>query len=148
MLKIMQRKFSYLFSLIILLAAIPFATSAQVNQECLGIETNNFKGFLERAACSGNISTNLATGENESIITLVGNVLNIAYSFLGIVFVTLLVYAGYLWLTARGNDSQVENAQKILRNSIIGIILVFAAFIISREVVDLLIKITNGANNN
>lgn len=111
---------------------------AQVNEECFGIDLTTFKGVVERVACAGAIDSPNATGETDSIITIVGNVLSIAYSVLGIVFVTLLVFAGYLWLTARGNEDQVTRAQTLIRNSVIGIIIIFIAFIISREIVTLL----------
>ena len=50
---------------------------------------------------------------------------------LGLVFIALTVYAGYLWMTAHGNDDQVSKAKEILTNSIIGIIIVFGAYAIT-----------------
>jgi hypothetical protein len=42
-----------------------------------------------------------------------------------------MIYAGILWMTAEGNDQQVAKAKSLLINSIIGIIIVFAAYAIT-----------------
>lgn len=135
----------YLIAILIFFTAFSVPVSASPIDGCQSNDQlTTFKAVLERAACAGKITTPNATGETQSIINLVGGVLTIAYSLLGIVFVTLLVYAGYLWLTARGNEEQVTRAQTLLRNSLIGIIIVFTAFIISREIVSLLKDVTDG----
>ena len=42
-----------------------------------------------------------------------------------------MIYAGYLWLTSRGNSERVEKAKDILKESIVGIGVVFSAAAIS-----------------
>ncbi len=64
-------------------------------------------------------------------------VINIVLGFLGIVAVTIIIYAGYLWMTAGGNEENVARAKLMLRNAAIGLVIVLsawgiAAFIISR----------------
>lgn len=60
-----------------------------------------------------------------------GRVINTALSLVGLIFLILMVYGGYLWMTARGDESQVEKAQMIIRNAIIGLVLVLAAYAIT-----------------
>lgn len=62
---------------------------------------------------------------------------------LGLVFIALAVYAGYLWMTAHGNDEQVKKAKEILINSIIGIIIVFGAYALTFYLLSLLATATN-----
>jgi len=52
-------------------------------------------------------------------------------SFLGVIFVVLIVYGGILWMTAMGNDQQVDKAKKIITESIIGLVIVVLAYSIS-----------------
>jgi hypothetical protein len=42
-----------------------------------------------------------------------------------------MIYGGYLWLAARDNKDQVEKAQDIIKNSILGLIVVLAAYAIT-----------------
>jgi predicted membrane protein len=132
------------YFLLLILAAIASPTNAQT-PNCEQISSLNAASFLQRAACTGGVtSSNSNLGTEASVIELIGGAMTIVFSFLGILFTILLVYAGYLWLTARGNEEQVSRAQSILKNSIIGIIILFAAFVISREILQLLGKAING----
>ena len=46
-----------------------------------------------------------------------------------------VIYAGQLWMTARGNEEQITKAKAIIRGSIIGIIVIFSAYAITNFVV-------------
>lgn len=63
--------------------------------------------------------------------TSIGSVIQTIISFIGVIFVVLLVYGGVLWMTARGNDQQVEKAKSIIVQSIIGLFIVVSAYSIS-----------------
>jgi hypothetical protein len=83
----------------------------------------------------------LSGGETE-LPVLVGNIINIFIGILGIIFVILTVYAGFLYLTAGGESDKVEDAKAMLRNGVIGLILILAAFAISNFVVSALTEAT------
>ena len=67
----------------------------------------------------------------DSVGTVSGRIINTALTLVGLIFLLLMVYGGYLWMTARGDEGQVEKAQMIIRNAIIGLILVMAAYAIT-----------------
>lgn len=67
------------------------------------------------------------TGPEEMIAA----VIQTALSFLGVVFLLLIIYGGYLWMTARGNETQVEKAKNLLMAAVIGLIIVVSAYAIS-----------------
>ena len=71
--------------------------------------------------------------------TLVGAIINVLLSVLGIVFVLLVVYAGFLYLTSQGETKNVEKAKKLLTQSIIGLIIIVAAYAISSYVIGALV---------
>lgn len=100
---------------------LPVSASA-VNLGGATVEEARIKAGYKKA-----IETTLA--EN------VGSIISIVLSFVGIIFTVLMVYAGFLWMTARGEASQVEKAQEIIKSSIIGIIITLAAYSISNFVV-------------
>ena len=62
---------------------------------------------------------------------LIGQLISIVLSFLGIIFLLLIIYAGFMWMTAGGSSEKVDKAKKLLINGVIGLVLILAAFAIS-----------------
>ncbi|MBT3538602.1 hypothetical protein HOF40_03415 [Candidatus Parcubacteria bacterium] len=65
----------------------------------------------------------------------IGRVVNIILSITGVLFTVLMVYGGYLWMTARGKDEQIEKAKSVITAAIIGIIITLGAYSISAFIV-------------
>ncbi len=81
-----------------------------------------------------------------AITTLVGNVVNLALSLSGIILVSLLVYGGFLYLTAAGNPDAVKKAKSLMMNAVIGIVIIVSAYAISVFVLDAVVQaVTGGA---
>ncbi len=76
---------------------------------------------------AGNITgkTGLA---NTPLQTTIATILYAALSFLGIIFIILIIYGGFIWMTAAGNEEKVTKAQGILRGAIIGLGVVLASY--------------------
>lgn len=47
----------------------------------------------------------------------------------GVLFFLLIFYGGFLWFQSRGNKEDVEKAKKIIKESVIGVIIAAAAYI-------------------
>lgn len=52
-------------------------------------------------------------------------------SFIGVVFMILIIYGGILWMTATGNEQQVTKAKGLIFQAIIGLIIVLSAYAIT-----------------
>lgn len=68
---------------------------------------------------------------NDFLQTKAGQIIGLALSFVGVIFLVLMIYAGIMWMTAQGNDQQVGKAKNLLINAIIGLVIVFAAYAIT-----------------
>lgn len=66
---------------------------------------------------------------------LIGGLINAFLSVLGLIFLVLVVYAGYLWMTASGDTAKVDKAKKLLGQAVIGMIIVVAAYAITAFVI-------------
>lgn len=66
-----------------------------------------------------------------SIASIAGRYIGIALSFLGAIFLILTIYAGWLWMTAGGNEDQIKKAQKILIRAVIGLVIVLMVYAIA-----------------
>jgi cytochrome bd-type quinol oxidase subunit 2 len=60
----------------------------------------------------------------------IANVIQIILTLTGIVFLAFLIYGGYVWMMARGDEAEVQKAINIIRNSLIGLIVVLSAYAI------------------
>lgn len=67
--------------------------------------------------------------------TAIGNIINMILGFAGVILIVIITYAAFLWLTARGDEGQVEKAKTWLRNGIIGLIITLMAFSITSFIV-------------
>lgn len=70
----------------------------------------------------------------------IGRAITILFSILGVLFTMLIVYAGYLWMTARGQEEFVTKAKDIFSTAIIGLIILLMAYSITRFVVPRLLR--------
>lgn len=66
-----------------------------------------------------------------NIADLIGEIIQLILSFLGVIFLVLTIYGGFLWMTAAGNDEQVKNARSIITSAVIGLFLVLSAYAIT-----------------
>ena len=75
-----------------------------------------------------------ATGGQGSIRQLALQIVNFFLGFLGIVAVMMIIYGGFLYVTAAGNDEKVGQAKKIIMYAVIGIIIILVSFAIVNTV--------------
>ena len=61
----------------------------------------------------------------------IGKIVGVVLSFLGIIFFVLIIYGGFMWMTARGNEEQVTKAKKVVINAAIGLAVILAAYAIT-----------------
>ena len=79
------------------------------------------------------IDQDLALG-TESATAVAFNLINTALTLLGTLCVLLLIWGGFTWLWARGNQEEITKAKEILQGTIIGLIIVLASLGIARYV--------------
>ncbi len=70
-------------------------------------------------------------GNGDAIFAYVGLIINVALSLLGLIFLTLIIYGGYVWMTAGGDESKVEKAKQTFGRAVIGLVIVICAYAIA-----------------
>ena len=63
-----------------------------------------------------------------------GNIVASALAFVGVIFFILVLYAGFMWMTARGDSGKIDKAKSVLEDAVIGVVLVSAAYAIANFV--------------
>ena len=67
---------------------------------------------------------------NKDIRIIIINIIKYLLTFLGIVAVAMVIYAGFLWMTSEGDPEKVNKAKKTLINSVVGLSIIISAFAI------------------
>ncbi|MFA6428554.1 MAG: hypothetical protein WCW02_03365 [Candidatus Buchananbacteria bacterium] len=125
-------------SLATLILTIPFLAFAQLSS---GL-TTNINSQLDSAA-GGAYQTGQKLNPGQTIATIT----NYCLSFLMLISVLIIIYAGFTWMTAGGNDDKVAQAKSWIINSIIGLIIILAAYAISAFVFSFILDVTKGSSS-
>lgn len=89
---------------------------------------------IEKAAQGTNLIRAGQPVDQSAIPELIGNIIGIVLSFVGVIFFLLILYGGFTWMTAFGNEEKVTKAKGIMEHAILGLVIVISAYAISRFV--------------
>ena len=64
----------------------------------------------------------------QSVYSIANTVINFALGSLGIIFLVLMLYAGFRWMTARGNEEHVTKAKDTLTSALLGLIVIVLSY--------------------
>lgn len=78
----------------------------------------------------------------QDIRITIAKIIRIVIGFLGIIAVGLIMYAGWLWMSSEGDEEKVNKAKLILKNAVIGLIIILSSFAIASFILN---KLTGGA---
>lgn len=110
---------------------------ASTSAQSIGFD-NDGNGTINVIASTGFFNTDIA-GE-AFLDTTFGQLIAIFLGFLGAVFLALIIYSGFQWMTAGGNEEKMEEAKKRILNAALGFGLIFFAYIITNLVFNLIYK--------
>lgn len=106
------------------IATIFFILSATL----VSAETNSplekLKGVGEKSGF------NSTQSEQTALATNIGLGVKTFISLLGVIFIILIVYAGYTWMMAQGDDTKVQKAKSTIQRAVIGLIIAISSFAI------------------
>ncbi len=68
------------------------------------------------------------SGGQTSLRGIILTIVNFFLTFLGLLTVVMVIYGGFLYVSAAGNEDNVGKAKKILLYSVIGIVIIVASF--------------------
>lgn len=112
--------------------AMPAVTQAQLTPANTGL-SGAARGTGLSSSCAG----------TECITTVIANVISIILGFLGVVLLLIFIYAGFKWMTAE-KDDDVKNAKSMIKNAVIGLVIISLSYTFASFVLDQLVNISNG----
>lgn len=85
-----------------------------------------------------------ATGLGDANLkSSIGNIINVLLGFLGILAVIIIIYGGFVWMTAGGEEPKVKKAQQIIVAGAIGLAIILSAYAITSFVITEFISATS-----
>ena len=110
-------------------AGSSFALAATPAEDALG----------QLNAAAGDSGAGIAGSGPKDPRVLAANIIKMALGVLGTIFLVLTVYAGFLWMTASGEEEKITKAKDILKASIIGLLIILTAYAITSFVISNLV---------
>ena len=125
----MKHKLTALLFTVVALVA-PVVASSAYSPQAVVFDPNN------------NVERNTGLG-NATPGDVAAGVINWILGILMLLALALMVYAGVLWMTSRGNEETVTKAKNIMIGALIGAFIILASYGITLYVFNNLIDITN-----
>ncbi len=108
------------------LAQTPTDTETIPKNNVVGNAANNLD--LARGSALG-------TDENPLLSEVVARVIQVVLSIVGLIFIGLIIYGGYEWGTARGNEEKVNTGKKLIFEATVGVIIIFGAYFLTAFII-------------
>lgn len=90
-----------------------------------------------------------AYGANQKDVKVIAlDMLTTALGFLSLIFLALFLFAGFKWMTSGGNDAKIKEATGQMTAAAVGLLIVLAAWGISRYILKVLICTTTATSGN
>ena len=119
----MKKTFSAFILSLLLLFLIGSTASAQL------LDTNS--NSVKTLGNTTDIAAGRAGMSKISIGALVSQIIQVVLGLLAVIFLILLIIAGFQWMTAAGNEEQIKKSQATMKSAIIGLIIILAAYAIT-----------------
>ncbi len=116
-----------LFLLLVAVSMMPINVSAETDVADVA------EDFLTNVAQQGGVIQDPQSAPTAA--QLIGIKIKTILNFVGVIFFILVIYGGIIWMTASGNEEQVQKAVKIFKGAVIGIIVVILAYLLTNYVV-------------
>jgi len=128
----LMSRFKHIISFLILLAVFLAVASPVFAQYGLE-ETGKAAGIIQKG------------GEPQSIASIIATIIYVLLGLVGVGFFVLLIYAGILYLTAGGETEPVKKAKQLIKDAVIGLVIVLSAYAISTFVISQIVNPIVGA---
>ena len=123
----LKKFFATLGVLSVLLVPAVAGAQSQITSQDLGIQYGSATGL-----------------GSQDVRTTIARIIRTAMGLLGIVAVVIILFGGFKWMTAGGNDEQTGEARKWIFSGIIGLAIILSAYALATYVINSLVSATTG----
>lgn len=133
---------NFLVSLLLLSCAFAATPASAAFQPIKNIEggTDQTGAFLDNSGYEG--------ADQNSAASVIATVIKAFLGLLGVIFIFLVIVAGYKYMTANGDEGKVEEALDRIKTAVIGLIIILSAYAITAFVFKNLPDSAGSGNNS
>lgn len=95
--------------------------------------------LAQSAASQLATSATAAGASTNSLPIIIAKVIRVFLGTLGIIFTCVVLYAGWIYMTAQGDDTKIKKAKDMIRNGVIGMVICVSAFTITTYILNSLL---------
>lgn len=104
-----------------LLTTVPVHAQATINADTTGLTATGEAAY--------------GSGAPLGLPELIGRIISIGIALSGLIVFLILIYGGFIWMTAQGDTDKVGKAQEMITAAVIGLAIVLSAYAIANFVV-------------
>lgn len=90
-----------------------------------------FGGAMDKLKdTAGDKGAGYAVGDDSGNLLLnqIGAIIKVGIALTGVIFLVLMIYAGYTWMTAQGDQKKVTEAKETITRAVIGLVVIALAY--------------------
>ncbi|MFC1598443.1 hypothetical protein ACFL2U_00305 [Patescibacteria group bacterium] len=125
-----MKKYTTLIISFIIIAGVFFL----INSSFAGVITESVSGFGQQ----------VYGGDPRPPQEVAALIIQVIIGLMGMVFFTLLIYGGYMYMTAGGKEERIKKAKDTIIAAVIGLLIVLAAYAIATFVINAILEGTGG----
>ena len=97
-----------------------------------GVEAGNLSNAFDKKLKDVTTQAGYSDKTNsDSLLSTISTIIKVFLSMLGVIFLVLMIYGGYLWMIDQGNNDKIKKAQSLITAAVVGLIIVLLAYAIS-----------------
>lgn len=120
-----KKYIKFIFSLLLAVLIVSSFGYAQFSQ------AGTQKDINDQLNNAGQKGWGVVISDSNSLPRIAQYVISAFLGLLGIIFLVLIIYAGFNWMTAQGDEEKVTLAKNTLTRAIIGLVIITAAYSIT-----------------
>jgi len=125
-----MRKFKKIAICLLLLAAF-FTVAGPAQAQAPKLLNDNLKGQYDSYLNLARQAPGYADIDPNNVVPPISSLVALVISLIGVIFFILILYSGFQWMTASGNEEKVTSAKKRIVSASIGLIITLCAYLIA-----------------
>jgi hypothetical protein len=102
----------------------------------IALASDKYTGYLDTVQDAAQLPTG-------NLFGIIGAAIATILTVLGVLLVLYILWAGFIWMTSQGEKDKVKKAQDMIKNAIIGLVVIFAAYAITTFVMNALTSVSD-----
>lgn len=112
---------------VLLLILLSLSFLFTLNTVCAqGLNMKNSQDMINETATYAGVA-----GQEANVPLLAAKIIQALIGLVGVAFVILFIYGGFLYMTSSGNEERIKKSKDLLKNAVIGLIIIMAAYSIA-----------------